>query len=264
GVGCVGGGGGGGGTALGATLAWIVLRFVLDTPWRFEPWALLAGVAASVVLAIAVGFLATWRLLGEKPLPVLRREGAAGVPAARPRSRRPARGESGRVARVLRRDARVHARVHQRADPSRAAPIRRGAHRSASGGGPDAAARPRHGSRLPVDPLRRPGGTGENAQGARRGRRQRGADAPRRVGCRAIHLHSRPGRLSDRAEASRLSAPVSAGTVAASGLSALAVAMGIGRFAFTPILPMMQEDAGVSITAGAWLASANYLGYFLR
>jgi len=26
------------------------------------------------VLAVAVGFLATWRLLGEKPLPVLRRE----------------------------------------------------------------------------------------------------------------------------------------------------------------------------------------------
>ena len=37
--------------------------------------------------------------------------------------------------------------------------------------------------------------------------------------------------------------------------------MGIGRFAFTPILPMMQEDAGVSIAMGGWLASANYAGY---
>src|SRR5262249_18056071 len=79
----------------------------------------------------------------------------------------------------------------------------------------------------------------------------------------AIIFHWRPGRSSDRAEASGLGALVSAGTVAGSGLSALAVALGIGRFAFTPFLPMMQEDAGVSITAGAWLASANYLGYFL-
>ena len=50
-------------------------------------------------------------------------------------------------------------------------------------------------------------------------------------------------------------------TVALAGLVALAVAMGIGRFAFTPILPMMQHDRGLSVTAGSWLASANYLGY---
>ena len=49
--------------------------------------------------------------------------------------------------------------------------------------------------------------------------------------------------------------------VAAAGLVALAVAMGVGRFAFTPILPMMQEDAGLSVAAGGWLASVNYAGY---
>ena len=47
------------------------------------------------------------------------------------------------------------------------------------------------------------------------------------------------------------------------GLLALAIAMGIGRFAFTPILPMMQEDAGLSLAAGGWLASANYVGYLV-
>jgi len=51
--------------------------------------------------------------------------------------------------------------------------------------------------------------------------------------------------------------------VALAGLAALAVAIGIGRFAFTPILPMMQADAGLSIRAGAWLASANYVGYLV-
>ena len=45
------------------------------------------------------------------------------------------------------------------------------------------------------------------------------------------------------------------------GLVGLAVAMGIGRFAFTPLLPLMQHDAGVSLVQGSWLATANYLGY---
>jgi predicted MFS family arabinose efflux permease len=58
----------------------------------------------------------------------------------------------------------------------------------------------------------------------------------------------------------RAAAPV---VVALAGFTALAVAMGIGRFAFTPILPMMQQELAISVRAGGWLASANYLGYLL-
>jgi MFS family permease len=56
-------------------------------------------------------------------------------------------------------------------------------------------------------------------------------------------------------------APAGGWTTALAGLLALAAAVGIGRFAFSPILPMMQEDAGLGVAQGGWLASANYAGY---
>jgi MFS family permease len=54
-----------------------------------------------------------------------------------------------------------------------------------------------------------------------------------------------------------------ASPVAVAGLIALAVGIGIGRFAFTPLLPMMQASERLSVAAGAWLAAANYLGYLV-
>ena len=60
-------------------------------------------------------------------------------------------------------------------------------------------------------------------------------------------------------------APASASPwpIALAGLVALAVAMGLGRFAFTPLLPMMLNDGVLDLPAASWLASANYFGYLL-
>ncbi len=57
--------------------------------------------------------------------------------------------------------------------------------------------------------------------------------------------------------------PPSAWRAAAIGLIGLAAAMGIGRFAFTPLLPLMQAQDGLSLVQGSYLASANYAGYLL-
>ena len=45
--------------------------------------------------------------------------------------------------------------------------------------------------------------------------------------------------------------------------TALAVAMGIGRFAFTPILPLMIQEGTVHLAQTAWLSSSNYIGYLV-
>lgn len=58
----------------------------------------------------------------------------------------------------------------------------------------------------------------------------------------------------------RLAPPPSPVRVTLSGAVALAAAMGIGRFAFTPVLPLMQAQ-GTTWTEGSWLAASNYLGY---
>ena len=48
--------------------------------------------------------------------------------------------------------------------------------------------------------------------------------------------------------------PLSTISLVSAGFVALAVAMGIGRFAFTPVLPMMRHEGALSITGAAWLA----------
>ena len=56
---------------------------------------------------------------------------------------------------------------------------------------------------------------------------------------------------------------VSASSAALMGLAGLASAMGVGRFAFTPLLPLMQQASGITLVQGGALAAANYLGYLI-
>ena len=51
--------------------------------------------------------------------------------------------------------------------------------------------------------------------------------------------------------------------IALAGMLLLAAAMGIGRFAYTPLLPPLRETLGWSLAAAGDVASANFLGYLL-
>ncbi|MFM8541484.1 MAG: ABC transporter permease [Nitrospira sp.] len=63
------------GTALASLLSWTVLKFILeDASWTLQPGVLVGGFLLTVLLALGVGFLSTFRFLGQKPLAVLRHE----------------------------------------------------------------------------------------------------------------------------------------------------------------------------------------------
>lgn len=51
--------------------------------------------------------------------------------------------------------------------------------------------------------------------------------------------------------------------VCVAAMLSLAVAMGVGRFAFTPLFPLMVRDGLLGNESGALLAAANYLGYLV-
>jgi putative ABC transport system permease protein len=60
--------------ALSSALSWLVLTHVLDLTWSLHPMVLFIGLMCTVVLTLMVGLLSTFRILGEKPLAILRHE----------------------------------------------------------------------------------------------------------------------------------------------------------------------------------------------
>lgn len=49
--------------------------------------------------------------------------------------------------------------------------------------------------------------------------------------------------------------------VLVAGIFSLIVTVGIARFSFTPLLPIMQVEVGLGVADGGWLAAFNYMGY---
>ncbi|MGX9417903.1 YbfB/YjiJ family MFS transporter [Vibrio sp. WJH972] len=45
------------------------------------------------------------------------------------------------------------------------------------------------------------------------------------------------------------------------GILSQIVLLGIARFSYSPMLPIMINEAGLEVAAGGWLASFNYIGY---
>ncbi len=49
--------------------------------------------------------------------------------------------------------------------------------------------------------------------------------------------------------------------VLTAGVLSLILMLGIARFAYTPMLPLMQQHAGLGFSEAGWLAAINYMGY---
>ncbi|MCX5722585.1 MAG: FtsX-like permease family protein [Nitrospirae bacterium] len=62
------------GLMLGTVLSWVVLRYVFDLPWSLHPLVLGKGLLLTMWLTLFVGFASTYRILGQRPLAILRHE----------------------------------------------------------------------------------------------------------------------------------------------------------------------------------------------
>lgn len=49
--------------------------------------------------------------------------------------------------------------------------------------------------------------------------------------------------------------------VLGAGIASLVLTMGVARFAYTPLLPLMQQQADLGVAEAGWLAAINYAGY---
>jgi putative ABC transport system permease protein len=59
---------------LSSALSWLVLTYIFDLSWGLYPTVLFKGLGLTVFLALMVGWLSTYQILGQRPLAILRHE----------------------------------------------------------------------------------------------------------------------------------------------------------------------------------------------
>jgi putative ABC transport system permease protein len=62
------------GLTLGTVLSWALVRYVFELSWSIHPQVLGIGLLLTMLLTLIVGFGSTYRILGQRPLAVLRHE----------------------------------------------------------------------------------------------------------------------------------------------------------------------------------------------
>lgn len=60
--------------AIGSLTAWAVLTWIMKTGWEFQPGVVVITTLLCTATTLALGFVGTWRALGQKAAPLLRNE----------------------------------------------------------------------------------------------------------------------------------------------------------------------------------------------
>jgi putative ABC transport system permease protein len=59
---------------LSGALSWLLLTYIFDLRWDLYPEVLASGLGLTMLLTLLVGLLSTFRILGQRPLAILRHE----------------------------------------------------------------------------------------------------------------------------------------------------------------------------------------------
>ena len=62
------------GVTLSTLVGWITVHFILEMKWHFSAWGFFWGIFLTMVLTLLTGIFSSYRILGQKPLPILMEE----------------------------------------------------------------------------------------------------------------------------------------------------------------------------------------------